>query len=122
MEDILQYELLQQAEAEKAAAAAISDLLREVEDNQLREELNDQRKAVVDVEWYKAKELGAVLPGLTGEGEKQQRQDVIYTPYKGKRPYKDSPVAYVNLSSLKNYVARERKRSLAVYEKAYFNE
>ncbi len=65
------------------------------------------------------KNLGAVLPALT---EKQQRQDVVYTPYKGKRPYRDSPVAYVNLTSLKNFVARERKRSLEVYEKAYFNE
>ena len=99
MEDLLQFELfreeqgtVQDAEADAEAAVAAF----QVATSQGFSE-QSARDALKNLEVHKTLEVESFLEGQ--EGEQQPlfvHVPVVYTPDQGNRPYKDSPIPYIN--------------------------
>jgi hypothetical protein len=108
MEDILQYELFQQGAVQDAvqdAAAAVAALLGAA--NQSSSETEVQKDVLKNLEFYKTLEVESLCGGEEGRQEQYVHVPVVYTPDGGKRPYKDSPVVYINAA-----LFRQRVRSI----------
>jgi hypothetical protein len=147
--ELFQQGAVQEAEkAATAAVAALLGAATEgysEQDNifqQQQEEVDEQRNILHVLEADKAHELDtAPLRGdysaqhlslstsqgglhehqggdLQGEYHHQQ-VPVVYTPFRGKRPYKNTPTVYVNVLAFREHVANERKQSLQLYNKAH---
>ena len=83
MEDILQFEMFREQGAFEDAEAAVAAFLSS--------ETQGQRHALktLEVESFSGGEEG-------GRQQHYHHVPVVYTPDKGKRPYKDSPSVYIN--------------------------
>jgi hypothetical protein len=144
IEDILQYELLKDEAATAVASLTASTFAERSLEMIIQDEVDEQRNRLSLLEAIKVQELGAgidinseaeqgllqqspQLPTadhLAGVGELHQQHsssqqvNVVYTPFQGKRPYRNSPMVYANLQSYRKHVQAGREFALQ-YNKAY---